>query len=365
MSPRIGILLDQRVLQRALRGRPTIERLSIYRAIALDELGGELVVFSASGINVARRQLVGYVPTAKGWKRVRTAIPPVIHKRVLYRSSAPLRKLYRLRRRGVVFVNPIKIQDKRAMNAALASAPAVSDHIPFTQGYRWERLKAMLASGQSAILKPRVGSVGQGIIRAIPVDARRVQVTAAGNPRVIYRSRLRRWLQKRMGARRYLLQQYLSLAQYEGKPFDLRVPVQRDESGQWIVPGIVAKVARRHAFLTNMAQGGRAIPGETAIRAAFPGSEAADVIERVRSLAVAVARTVARHHPFAADMGLDIGVDQRGKPWLIEVNTRDQRYTFHEAGLDDEFRSLYRNPVMFCAYLSRIIAAGKDWRPQD
>ena len=349
MEGPVGVLVDYRTLRQALRGRRTLERIHFYRSIALEE-GLDLFLFCIEQVDAGRGRATGYVPTGDGWKRVRAPVPKVVHKRVLFRTSAPLRTLARLQRRGVVFVNPYLIQNKARMGAALARDERVRPHIPETLPYRFRLLEAFLKDGRGAILKPRIGSVGKGLIRVVPLERGRVEMTGR-RARVISLAALRRRLAQGVSPSRYLLQEYLPLARYRGRPFDLRVPVQKDGSGEWRTPGMVAKVAARHPFLTNMAQGGRAMPGEDAIAAAFPAAQAREVIEQVRRLAVAVGRAVAREHPHAADLGLDVGVDRDGKPWLIEVNTRDQRYTFHEAGLHDAFRALYRNPLLYCAGL--------------
>lgn len=354
MPDPIGILVDQRVLRRALRGRPTLERIPLYRSIAIDDLKVDIVVFAVEHVDARRHTVRGYVPTATGWKRARLSVPGVIHKRVLYQESAPLRTLRRLERKGVIFVNPIKIQDKKRMASILAQSPAGA-HLPPTRPYSWSRLQDMLNRGESAIVKPRIGSLGSGVTRVVPVDERRIEVTARSR-RIVSRSALERKLRARASARRYILQRYIPLATHQDHPFDLRVPVQKDETGRWVIPGIVAKVARRHSFLTNMAQGGSAIPATKAITAAF-GKEAPSVIQRVKELAVNVARAVAATHPYAADLGLDVGVDREGTPWLFEVNTRDQRYTFERAGLHKAFMELYRNPIAYCAALSQSVAS--------
>lgn len=349
MEGPVGVLVDRRTLRQALGGRRTLERIHFYRSIALEE-GIAVLLFCVEQVDAGRGRTVGYIPTGKGWKRVRAPVPRVVHKRVLFRTSAPLRTLARLQRRGVVFVNPYLIQNKARMGAALARDERVRPHIPETHPYRFRLLEAFLKEGRGAILKPRVGSVGKGLVRVLPLARGRAEMTGR-KARILSFAALRRKLARSVPIGRYLLQEYLPLARYRGRPFDLRVPVQKDGSGEWRTPGMVAKVAARHPFLTNMAQGGRAIPGEVAIAAAFPSAEVPEVIERVRRLAIDVARAVAREHPHAADLGLDIGVDRDGKPWLIEVNTRDQRYTFHEAGLHDAFRALYRNPLLYCARL--------------
>ena len=363
MKHPVGVLVDRRTLRGALRGKTTTERVGLYRAIARDDLGIDIVVFAIEDVSLASHRVTAYAPAASGWRKVRVPVPQVIHKRVLYRTGTPLAKVRKLHRRGVIFVNPPLIQNKAGMNEALAQAPAVRPHLPPTFAYRWERLAEMLDAGTRVILKPRVGSVGQGIMRLIP-EGRWTQLTTR-TTRTLSRSALRARLRKAIGTRRYLLQEYINLAKYEGRPFDLRVPVQRDGSGRWTLPGVVAKVARKHPFLTNAGQGGRVLPGVTALAHAFGESHAREVMGRIGEVALAVAKAVARNHPYAADLGLDMGVDVNGKPWVIEVNTRDQRYTFHEAGLEAEFRILYRNPLAFCSHLAEVVESGGSWTPQD
>lgn len=175
------------------------------------------------------------------------------------------------------------------------------------------------------------------------------------------RARLRQYLSRTIRPAVYLLQQYLPLASHRERPFDLRVPVQRDGTGAWSVPGMVAKVAMGHPFLTNLAQGGRAVPGDEAIEGSFGPAGAAMIRNRIQTLAIDVARAVARRYRHAADLGLDIALDREGKPWLLEINVRDQRITFFQAGMLEAFRTLYKNPLEYCAYAART---GRGRRPE-
>src|SRR5690606_16097536 len=73
---------------------------------------------------------------------------------------------------------------------------------------------------------------------------------------VTFRTHLPAILRRTIRKRSYLVQQRIQLATYIERPFDLRVSVQRDGSGEWQVTGIVGKAAPARRFLTNVAQGG-------------------------------------------------------------------------------------------------------------
>lgn len=348
MAERIGILLEKRTLQLARRGAPTYERVGLYREMALQG-GPEVVLFSLDDMRYGTRRIRGYVPTEKGWRRAVVEMPPVIHKRVLF--SLPVERTLRRywHRRATVFVNPPLMSDKARMHRVLMQSPDVMDHLPLTEWYNFDELARRMENGATVILKPRVGSVGKGIALVKPLG-RRILFTTEHGSRAFTSRRLRDYLAVRARSRTYLLQQYIPLARFAGKPFDLRVPVQRNRDGEWVIAGMVAKVAVRHPFLTNLAQGGRAMPADKVLNLVFAPVKANAIIDEVRRLALSVAEAVARRFPEAADLGLDVGVDERGKPWLIEVNTRDQRITLLEAGMHDAFRAVYEHPVAYCAY---------------
>ena len=346
VTARVGVLLERRTLELARRGLPTYEQLDLYRDIALNG-GVEVVLFCLDDLDAESRQVRGYIPTQQGWKRAIVPLPPVVHKRVLFPPSVE-RALKRWHGRGILFVNPPMISDKARMHKILLRSRAVADHLPLTNWFDPDLLERWLDNGVTVILKPRLGSVGKGVTRLKPVG-RLVLATDEYGTRVFTPSSLLRRLRNTLGSRTHLLQQYIPLARYRTRPFDLRVPAQRDAGGRWLVAGVVAKVAVGHPFLTNLAQGGRALPGAAVLAEAFSEERATSILEDVRHLAVEAAQAVAARFPEAADLGLDIGVDERGKAWVIEVNARDQRITFLRAGMHDALRAVYEQPLRYCA----------------
>lgn len=351
----IGILLHPVVLRRALVGLSTYERLDLYRRLAVGTDGFKLVLFALNDVNVAAHTLRGYVPARHGWSKVEMPVPRVIHKRVLHRRAWENAILRRWQRGGTLLVNPPFMSDKMSMHSVLSLDADVRPHLPPTERATRSAIVGQLERGTSMIVKPRLGSVGAGVKLIQPLHgprAGRVLLIGAAR-RLLSRRRLLGALSRFIAPERYIVQQYIPLARLRGRPVDLRVAVQRDASGRWLVVGMVAKVAGKHPFLTNVARGGRTFPIEAVLSPIFGQRAETLVRTQVHTLSLAVAKAVGQHWPTAADLGLDVAVDRDGRPWLLEVNARDQRLTFAGAGMDATVRALYRNPVAFCAQVAQ------------
>lgn len=80
-------------------------------------------------------------------------------------------------------------------------------------------------------------------------------------------------------------------------------------------------------------------------------------MEKIYDLSLEICQTLEKSHPGFADAGLDIGIDQRGKPWFIEVNFRDLRYSFRSAGEPQMFQNTYFHPMCYAKFL---LSAGQQ-----
>src|SRR5690606_4275770 len=113
----------------------------------------------------------------------------------------------------------------------------------------------------------------------------------------------------------------------------------------------VGKAARRGGYLTNVARGGTVYRCPALFQAS--GLPVMQTQDRIRSFSRRVTACLASKLRRLSDVGLDIGVDSSGKLYLIEVNGRDQRYSFAKAGMKQEFYNTYANPMRYAAYLAK------------
>src|SRR5690606_6475257 len=86
--------------------------------------------------------------------------------------------------------------------------------------------------------------------------------------RVSGRSKAYRFVKRRSKGHSMILQRYIHLAKTRGRPFDLRVMVQKKPGrSRWKVTGMLAKVAGRRYIVTNIRRsGGKVVSAKTALR---------------------------------------------------------------------------------------------------
>lgn len=153
-----------------------------------------------------------------------------------------------------------------------------------------------------------------------------------------------RYLRRKITTR-YLVQRGISLARINGRPFDVRVMVQRRSGSHWVVTGMLAKVAGRGYIITNIKRSGwRVLPLRTAIRrASIRGSSTDAIIARLHRIALLAAKRLTTYYTHQRVFGLDMGVDANGKVWIIEANLRPDLSLFLK--LPD--KQMYRTIVSY------------------
>jgi glutathione synthase/RimK-type ligase-like ATP-grasp enzyme len=356
----VGILLNASVYDRMCQGRKTgHEQIPFYEEAAAAH-GLALCYLKLSSLAPGRpkRHVPALVRQGGRYARRVVETPAVIHNRAIHLDSRSRARLEALSREGLEIFNLHTRYDKLMLHRLLEQSAVIRPHLPLTEPARRSTLERLMREYPALIVKPSNGSVGQGIML--------LSLSEEGKWRWKYRSaktgawrsqyfgsRLPGELVRRLRKRSYLVQYFLPLAKYQGRPFDIRVSVQKNESGLWQTTGMVAKVARTGAFLTNVAQGGKVATMEQ-VFADHHGWNAAELQDRIGQLSVQIAEFLGGRLPGLADLGLDMGIMEDGHLIFIEANGRDQRYSFGEAGMHEVWKAVYRNPLGYARYLSNV-----------
>ncbi|MBY0162682.1 YheC/YheD family protein [Cytobacillus firmus] len=200
-------------------------------------------------------------------------------------------------------------------------------YVPHTLPFSKNNLNTMLASYSTVFFKPTDGSGGRNIVRIRKTDVGYTSQLNTTKTSYSSSSQLYRDLNRFAGSRPYLLQKGIRLAKSNGKPFDIRVMVQKTREGAWVSTALFTKVGNPNKVATNYNQGGSIGTFKNTMSSANFGSAFTQQLEsELKRLGVAVGRNFDRHYKGFKELGLDVAVDSKGRPWILEVNTRPQVY---------------------------------------
>lgn len=356
--PCVGILVNDKLHRSIPLGKTKYEAVHLY-VKAGAKYGFTPCFFRIDDIEPGAETVSAYVMDSGHFIRKTVPVPEVIHNRAIYNGRKQFRQINSWIKEGKQLFNQWNRYGKLYIQNVLMKEPSLRPHIPVTYDATISHINMMMKLYNDLIIKPNKSSVGRGVMK-LEKTARGWKLTYPASLSIhnkTWRSltfqgnRLPLLLRSRLQRRRYIVQQRLPLATFEGQPFDLRVSVQRGAMGLWQVTGIVAKVASKRCFLTNVAQGGTVYRLEPILIAEYPHLQPKAVIKGIEQFSLQVAEHLGTHLPHMADLGLDVGITIEGFPMLIECNGKDQRYSFREAGMLQEWRSAYDNPMAYARYL--------------
>jgi glutathione synthase/RimK-type ligase-like ATP-grasp enzyme len=251
---------------------------------------------------------------------------------------------------------------------ALVRNKQLRKYVPETKVMSAAVLRNMLAKYQMVYVKPNIGTFGNGVIRveqlvknessaakepsgsSIPTNpSNSAETTDPTNSNVSkdthayqFQSGLTRrsfsgfdpmyaQLSKLTRGRRYLAQQGIHLLRYHGRRFDLRVMVQQNAEGVWETTGIIGRVAAPKKIVTNYHNGGKLVPVEKLLASHAPsGSSRRNHIAKLSALGELIARQLQSVYPGLKEIGVDVALDSRLHPWVLEANTSPDPYIFRK-----------------------------------
>lgn len=213
------------------------------------------------------------------------------------------------------------ISSKMKKGKPLLDDPELSHHVPVTRWYHDDTLTKMLKTFSVLYIKPDKGSSGTGIIRIKRLNDSEYLVSYNNRAIKCSDKNIVSEVKKRMLYRKkYFIQQGIELATYHQKPFDLRIVLQKP-ADEWLLTWMSAKVApKSSSIVTNVAKGARDANINKILRGADQPLNDSKILQQLSSVSYKIANKLGAHFPVKM-LGLDMGIDKKGKVWFIEANT--------------------------------------------
>jgi hypothetical protein len=274
--------------------------------------------FNPQDVNVADGTINGQFYEDCGWTRRLTPLPDVVENNPV--MSVPSDVWEMLVRRSRITTPPLG--GKLNIDQRLRQAGLFPDLLIPTSplGSADELVRKIEVHGQ-VIVKPVYGSKGRSVMY---FEAR--QDGYRGNFRgrnwILSEEGLRRLHANQLCSEPYLVQKFIRSVTRAGLPFDIRLHIRRNRRADWHLVGGWARIGAGHTVTSNTATGGSYCRSLPFLQARFGSERGAEMEASLADLAYRFSAAFqGLYDDRAIDaLGLDIGLDEAGKPWLFEVN---------------------------------------------
>ncbi|CFW96504.1 Endospore coat-associated protein YheC/D [Syntrophomonas zehnderi OL-4] len=367
IGPTIGILTNA-LPRRDNDAAPNSSLAEImYLSRIAKTMAAQVFIFTPHCINWDKLTTRGYLykPTSDNlgiWESAIYPLPDVVYDRIPSRSSEArvlikntkerLMNLPFLKYFNPSFLNKWQVYKLLCMNEELLP------YLPETMVLNRENLEKMLPKYQQLFIKPANGSLGRGIIIINRHNHNKISYTvysrvkhhgSADSP-TDFLKRTNFLRQKKA----YIVQQGINLAKYHDSAFDLRIIYQKDHTGNWMISKKFVRVAARGSSISNLSRGGRAEKSKKVLTHILHRNKS--LIEEknneIKLLCETVACTLEKNcRKLFGELGLDIGIDNNGKLWLIEVNSKPRKTTVTESS-QRIMHNTFKRPLEYAAYLA-------------
>jgi len=368
VGPLIGILAHVRNKSGDLTGKqePVFRRLLAaakrYNAVAY--------VFSPTDVEWAKGRCKGYwlgthpISNQK-WEERYFPLPDVIYDQIVSRSFDKRDDVQQTKSRFYKLLAPRYFNqgffDKWQTFEWLKSDRRSVPYVPETAKYgKVSDMLPLLSKFQTVYLKPIHGTHGVGIIKVSKGNTgdvthqlkRRNGKVIEGVSKTVHQA-LSRYSNRLRGSR-YIVQRGLRLLSYHGRPFDIRVLLQRDLAGVWKRAKIFARVAPEGDFASNLTTGGEALAARHVLSAATKDEKA---VKRIMHMVHQIIKTIPvvieeQSDQTLGEMGVDLGVDDHFHVWIIEVNAKPWKSPTTEHGSEAVVVRSFERPIEYAIHLA-------------
>jgi glutathione synthase/RimK-type ligase-like ATP-grasp enzyme len=319
----------------------------------ITENGGFLYVFSYPNFSVQ-----GYFFEAGIWKPAGLPLPDVIYNRIHSRRME-FGKEYQLFRQALAeLCIPIfndRFLSKWEVHEHLIHENHLHPYIPDTNIFTKDTLTAFAEMYETIFIKPVHGSQGRNIFKlqkennhftvessvTLPLENKQMNLSF----KEIYR-----FLKPLLNNRIYIIQQGIPLLTDQSRGMDYRVLCHKNQQNNWDVTSVVARISAENEFVSNIARGGEIMTPINALKENMSISDAKWTIAQMKDLAIETALIIERKTSgITGELGIDIGIDQDGKPWIIEVNSKPSK-NFEDGQM--KIRPSAKAIIQFCTKLA-------------
>lgn len=324
--------------------------------------GAFCYIFGSHQIEWDEEYIKGYTFGHTGWRRAAFPFPDVIYDRLPNRKVERLALYQKIKKKfsenySISTFNP-GFFNKWHIYQLLMKDPKTSKYLPVTCcSPTISQLNGLLDLYQMIYLKPADGSLGLGVFQ---LERRNSGKTIScrfhrqdGSICIEQYPTVEMFLHDQFTGRslnQYIAQQGICLLQTEEKPIDFRVHTNKNINGEWVVSAMAAKVAGKGNITTHIKNGGT-VKSLNELKLPIDSGNL-DFLLRQSALIISEVIDLSMEGQ-VGEIGFDFGIDQSGKIWMFEANSKPGRSIFLHKDLKEADVLTMRFPFQYAAYLMK------------
>ncbi|WP_066295082.1 YheC/YheD family endospore coat-associated protein [Bacillus sp. FJAT-29937] len=322
----------------------------------ISEIGGFFYVFSLP--DFSHGMMKGYFLLDDCWHKSPVPLPNVIYNRIHSRRLEASESFQKFKM--AIFSHNIPIFNdhflsKNTVNDLLISAEYLHPFLPETLLASEQALEELKNKYDSIFIKPINGSQGRNIIKVTKINhSLQAELSTSKGRDHTYLfnaySELYKWIQPFLEKNTYIVQQGIPLIKYKNNQLDFRILCHRNSQNSWKATSAVARISAEQQFVSNIARGGEIKKPIHVLTKLSDRKTAIQQLALMKELAVEASSIISNHSEgLMGELGIDIGVDESGKLWIIEVNAKPSKNLGEN---ENKIRPSTKALLEYCTYLT-------------
>ncbi len=362
-NPYVGVFVSSGVIQYLNSSSGDIQNnfrfAGLYRASR--KTGVPVYFFSVNDVNFAKRTVKGTLYNSrKGtWERKTFPLPDIFYDRCGGITTSQWERALRVRKRitrmGIQKLNAQHYFDKWDLYKKLREVEQMRPYLPVTRRFRDQNdLKDLLKISDKVYLKSVNGSRGEKVMRLEKLPGGRYEYSYFVERLVIGREnsfdRVYRIIRRFFKGNKVIVQQAIPLLKINNRIVDFRAELQRNKLGELEIVGICARVGRKQSPITIHSD---AYPLEHFLQNELKYSDEQIMQARgeVEKFLFMVYHSMEKFYGPFGEIGIDLGIDNKGKIWFIECNAKSAKVSLNKAYDRETVQKAFINPLEYARYL--------------
>lgn len=327
--------------------------------------GLQVVVFSPEGVQSDQSSIHGYKYEQGSWVKSQFPWPDMVYDRFHYHKGSPQNSASKVltasSRSKSCTMWARGLPGKYKVYNVLKEDNNIRPYLPPTFPYSGPRSleKYLLDYKGQVFMKPQAGSQGKSTLH-IQLDDHQTEMLIIHGRDDHNKSFLRKFIKQDDGFKwihhfikqtPFIIQPYLHLYNKHHHPFDVRVLMQKEAHGKWMLTGMAVREGNSGEITSNLHGGGTATSVLPFLTQEFGAAQAAQMVAVLNKLSGNIPPILENYYGRLGELGIDFGIDREGNIWLLEVNSKPGRTSFNHIGDPRSAVMAAENPLRYARYL--------------